>query len=44
MAQKLTFSPPISASVVAIVRYALLLRRYHVTDTSWYDGYNLIFM
>ena len=42
-AQSLTPKPP-RASAIAIVRYALLLRRYHVTDVTWYDGQNLLFM
>ena len=32
------------ASVVAIVRYIYLLRRYFATDTSWYDGKNVLWM
>ncbi|KAF6237426.1 hypothetical protein HO173_004316 [Letharia columbiana] len=32
------------ASVVALVRYAFLLRRYSATDIIWYDGKNLLWM
>ena len=32
------------AFVVAVVRFGLLLHRFHVTDTTWYDGKNLLWM
>ena len=32
------------AFIVAVVRFGLLLHRFHVTDTTWYDGKNLIWM
>ncbi|KAF6240495.1 hypothetical protein HO173_001163 [Letharia columbiana] len=32
------------AFVVALVRYSLLLHRFYVTDITWYDGKNLLWM
>lgn len=40
----LVFVGGIMASVVALVRFAFLIRRYPATDIIWYDGKNLLWM
>lgn len=40
----LIFMGGVMASVIALVRYAFLLKRFFATDIIWYDGKNLLWM